>query len=94
MDEYYIPKHLDLPRKYLIFTIDEVLGISVLFLIFVFALRQHVLAIIFCALSFKALRTLKGDKSPHYLLHLFYWYLPPIFSFRQIPPSYKKRFLG
>lgn len=94
MDEYYIPKHLDLPGKYLIFTIDEILTIAICFLLFVFVLKQHVLAIIVCALAFKALRTLKGDKSPHYLLHLVYWYLPPLFSFRQIPPSYKKQFLG
>lgn len=94
MDEYYIPKQLDIPRKYLIFTIDEIMVISVLFLLFVFVLKQHVLAIIVCGLGFKALRTLKGDKSPHYLLHLVYWHLPPIFNFRQIPPSYKKRFLG
>jgi conjugal transfer pilus assembly protein TraL len=94
MDEYYIPKHLDTPKKYLIFTIDEVIIISVLFLIFVFVLKQNLLAIIVCGLSFHGLRKLKGEKTPHYLLHLAYWHLPPFFKFRQIPPSYKKRFLG
>lgn len=94
MDEYYIPKHLDMPRKYLIFSIDEVLAISILFLVFVFVLKQHVLAIIICGLAYYALRKLKGDKTPHYLLHLMYWHLPPIYKFKQIPPSYKKQFLG
>lgn len=94
MDEYYIPKYLDVPRKYLIFTLDEILIIMLIFMVFVFVLHQHVIAIIGCGLAYYLLKKIKSDKSPYYLLHLAYWYLPPIIKFRQIPPSYKKRFIG
>jgi conjugal transfer pilus assembly protein TraL len=94
MDEYYIPKYLDTPKKYLIFSVDEVVAILIIFLVLVFVFKQNILALIACVLTYYGLRKLKGDKPPHFLLHLFYWHLPPFYRFRQIPDSYKKRFLG
>lgn len=94
MDPYYIPKHLDAPRRILIFTIDEAVAMASIFLVFVFVLKQQILAIVVCALVFFALKRLKGERGPRYLWHLIYWHLPPVIRFKQLPPSYKKYYVG
>jgi type IV conjugative transfer system protein TraL len=94
MDQYYIPKYLDAPRRILIFTVDEAITIGLLFVIFVFFLKQQILAIIVCGLAYFGLKRLKGDRGPTYIRRLIYWHLPPIIKFKQIPPSYKRKFVG
>lgn len=94
MDEFYIPKYLDLPTRILTLTIDEFIGVIITFAIFVFILKMQIIAIGACLLVFFLLKKLKGEKGPYVILHLMYWHLPPILKFKQIPPSYKRRFIG
>lgn len=92
--ENYIPKHLDAPRRLIIFTIDEAIAIALPFVIFVFFLGQQIVAIFVCGVVYFSLKKLKGDRPPSYIWHLVYWHFPPIFAFRVLPSSYKKRFIG
>lgn len=93
-EQFYIPKHLDDPVRWLFWTMDEA---ALLLSGFVFGVVfNHILitALIGCALML-LLKKLKGREGHTFLLRLAYWHLPlSRRAFKATPPSYIREYVG
>lgn len=94
MDKYHIPQHLDAPFKIIIWTPDEFFAFVVPFALCLSVFNAPVTGIALGAGLMMALKKLKGEEGHHFLLHLIYWYLPPVVRYRSVPPSYMREILG
>lgn len=94
MDKYHIPQHLDEPFKIIIWTIDEFLLFVVPFFSFLLIFNNPVIGVILGVSMVYFLKRFKGEEGHYYLIHLAYWYLPPVIPFKTIPPSYARELLG
>ncbi|MBN8828914.1 MAG: type IV conjugative transfer system protein TraL [Sphingobacteriia bacterium] len=108
-DDFIITKLLDQPKKYLFWSLDEFLALSLPILIGIFANTNplnKLYIILFAPITFGLLRSIKS-KLPLNVIHLeqiTYWYLntkPIGITLRKIntptlrmPPSYIRRYLG
>ena len=89
---YKIYSNLDHPKRIIGFTIDEVLVASI-GVLFTALSEQKVLVILFSLVSLAALRRLKKNKGPKFLLVLAYWCLPRFITRLILPnlPDSSKR---
>lgn len=91
---YRFLNHLDAPKRWMGFTLDEVFIAVLSFLFLIFA--QNKIIIIGIGLSVvMGLRVIKKGKSPRHLLVLAYWYLPSSvtqFILPKLPPSHCRVF--
>lgn len=94
MDKYTIPQHLDLPTKIIIWTIDEVILFLVPFLTLLLMFDSPISGLMLGGGLVLGLKKIKGEEGHHFVMHLAYWYLPPVVSYKATPPSYIREILG
>lgn len=94
MDKYYIPQHLDTPRRIALLTMDELLVFAIPFGVLFWVDNAILLGSIIGASLVACLKKLKGEEGQAYIWQLLYWYLPPIFIYKVTPPSYLRQWIG
>lgn len=94
MDKYHIPQHLDAPFKIVIWTADEFLVFVIPFLMLLSLFNAPLMGVAIGSGLMILLKKLKGEEGHHFLLHLTYWYLPPVVRYKVIPPSYFREIVG
>lgn len=94
MDKYHIPQHLDAPFKIVIWTADEFLVFVIPFLTLLSIFNAPLTGVAIGGGLMMILKKLKGEEGHHFLLHLTYWYLPPVVGYKIIPPSYFRELVG
>ena len=94
MDKYQIPRYLDDPFRVVFWTLDELVVFGIPFVLLFFTFNSPLIAMVVATIAVLGMRKLKGDRGPHFLLHLVYWYLPPISRFKVVPPSHIRFILG
>jgi conjugal transfer pilus assembly protein TraL len=94
MDKYYIPQHLDMPFKVIIWTLDEVMAFLIPTLLLFIMFNALLTGIVIGIASLKILKKVKGEEGHYFLAYLAYWYLPPIVKYKATPPSYIRELLG
>lgn len=74
-EEFYIPKYLDAPAKWLFWTLDE--AIILILPIMLGMGCNHMFIGISCATAlFFAYKRIKAQRKMSSVTHLLYWYLP------------------
>jgi conjugal transfer pilus assembly protein TraL len=94
MDKYYIPQSLDEPFKIILWTMDEMCVLFIPFLILMFCFNSPITGLVMGSALLFLLKKIKGEQGHFFLHHLLYWYLPPLFRFKKIPPSYQRAWIG
>jgi conjugal transfer pilus assembly protein TraL len=94
MDKYRIPRHLDAPFKIIIWTADELIVFLVPFVLCMTMFNSPVIGVALGIGLVMLLNKLKGEEGQHFILHLMYWYLPPVIRYKATPPSYLRELLG
>lgn len=91
---YYLPRYLDEPKRFILWTWDELFALGLPLGIF-WLLTSQLLIALFAGLSaYLALKKLKGRQGTSFIKTLIYWYLPPLFRLRFTPPSFIRCYLG
>jgi len=90
--KYYVPRHLDDPPKFLLWSLDEAMVLLVPFIIGVL-LSQVVIGMVLGVLSMLMVRRLKSKEGSNILFSLLYWHFP-INRFSHTPPSYIRTYIG
>jgi conjugal transfer pilus assembly protein TraL len=93
-DKYYIPKAIDEPFRIYILTLDELALLVTPIVLLGFFMSQMVLGFIMGVFSLILIKKFKGEQGHFYLVHLAYWYLPPIVRFKSTPPSFIRVYRG
>lgn len=92
---YRIPQTLDEPIKFILWTLDELLGFLAPFLIFMFALNSPVWGMIVGAATLFAIKKMKGEQGHYFIVHWLYWHLPQGFiQLKVTPPSHWRELIG
>lgn len=93
-ETFYIPKHLDAPGRWFLWTIDE--AFSLLFpLFFGFALGHFILGVVLGSCVFLGWKRLKGTGQINLAFYGLYWFFPAFFSnLKSTPPSYYRFYVG
>jgi conjugal transfer pilus assembly protein TraL len=94
MDKYHVPQHLDTPFKIVIWTVDEFLVFVVPLFLMISTFNAPLTGVAIGGGLMMLLKKLKGEEGHHVLLHLMYWYLPPVVRYKVIPPSYCREIIG
>ena len=95
IENYYIPRRLDDPDRFFIWTIDELGMICVPFLVGIlwgYIAIGVIAGLILCI----GWRRVKGADGINHAIHLLYWHLPMsgLLSLRVTPPSHFRFFAG
>jgi len=91
-EKYYIPKHLDDPPRFLLWTMDEAIVLMAPFMLGI--IFSHVLlALMVGASLLLGMKKIKGNEGPNFLFNVMYWYLP-LRHFKRTPPSFIREFVG
>lgn len=93
-EEFFIPKTLDEPGKWLWFTMDETLAIigPVILGIAIGYMLSGILMSLFLLIS---LKKIKRGKSANILIFYIYWHYPAwILNLKYTPSSYVRNFYG
>lgn len=91
--QYRIPTALVTPMTVCLLTLDELCGLLVPMLLG-FVTDKEVQGLVIGIGLVIALRLLKGGRDSDSLRHMAYWYLPPLFHFKKLPPSHCRRLRG
>ena len=94
MDKYYIPQHLDMPFKIILWTLDEVVIFMVPFMTLFFLFNAPISGVVCGIVLVAMLKKLKGEEGHYFLAHIAYWYLPPLVHYKATPHSYIRQYLG
>ncbi|MCE3237367.1 MAG: hypothetical protein K0R24_348 [Gammaproteobacteria bacterium] len=94
MDKHYIPQYLDSPFKLILWTVDEIVLFIVPFFSFLLILNAPLMGFLLGAGLIMALKKIKGEEGHHFILHLVYWYLPPLVLYKVTPPSHIREIIG
>jgi conjugal transfer pilus assembly protein TraL len=94
MDKYHVPQHLDMPFKIVIWTADEFVVFVVPFFFILSIFNAPLTGVAVGGGLMVLLKKLKGEEGHHFILHLIYWYLPPMVRYKVIPPSYCQEIIG
>ena len=73
--KYRFLNHIDAPKRYLSFMIDELVVLGIFCSLLIFCTHKITIATV-GYVRFKVLRNLKKGAGPKHLLVLAYWYLP------------------
>lgn len=94
-DEFYIPKYLDAPERYLFWRMDEAM-ILVAPLVVGLMAGQFLLGLIIGPLLLVGLKKLEGKHGEKVLHHVFYWFFEPPGGHRlkATPPSWIREYVG
>lgn len=95
MEAFYIPRRLDDPDRFFIWTVDE---LGIICIPFVLGIMWGFIASGFIAgiLSYLGWKKLKGNDNINFAIYLIYWYLPAhhLLSLKVTPPSHTRFFVG
>ncbi|MGE7199764.1 type IV conjugative transfer system protein TraL [Brevundimonas naejangsanensis] len=90
----YIPQHLDLPTRYVFFTIDELMAIVVPTFIGIM-MNSFLGGLIGGGIAWMALRRVKQGTSLSRIYDRAYWLLPSsLFNFKDMPGSDLREMAG
>jgi len=92
--QYKIPRYLNEPKRFVIFTIDELIGFMAALILFGWVLNALVVGLVIGSAIVAGLKKLKGEQGLTRLYALIYWYLPPIFPYRCLPASHQRHWVG
>lgn len=92
--DYRIPRYLDRPKRVLFLTVDE--WLLAFFVLFVGwgGLDEAMFSLCVAALLVYGMKRVKAVHGDYFLWVWVYWYLPPWWTFKVIPPSYARVFIG
>ncbi len=93
MKPIYVPKYLDEPPKFLAWTYPQLLVVTGPF-IFGLVFKQIFLGLLGSVLVCVMARKLKTLLEGSCILSALYWYLPSTRTFKTLPPSYIREYLG
>lgn len=94
--QYRLIAHLDKPKRFMSFTLDELLIVMVGLLLLV-ASNNKVLVGLFSFVLLSALKHLKQGKGPRFLLVQLYWFMPSTLSqifVAHLPKSHYRKWRG
>ena len=94
MNAYHLPRYLDEPFRFMIWTLDECVVFGIPFVIATFYLDAVISGLIVGGSLLLCLRKLKGDAGHTFLYQWAYWHLPPILRFKKMPLSYQRFYRG
>ncbi len=94
MDKYYIPQHLDMPFKIILWTWDEVTVFLAPFAVLFFSFNAPLSGVGCGVMLVALLKKVKGEEGHYFLAHLAYWHLPPFVMYKATPQSYIRQYLG
>ena len=89
---YHFLNHIDAPKRYLSFTLDELIIAGIFFVLFISS-SQKIIVSLFGMGLVSLLRVLKKGEGPARLLIMAYWYLPSSitgFFLPSLPKSYQR----
>jgi len=91
--DYYLPKHLDTPERFLFWSIEEAVAMIVPFM-FGMMINQAFWGLVCSLLGFWGARKLK-QQGDNIINQLVYWHFPHSKSlYRWLPPSHIREYLG
>lgn len=93
MSRYRIPKHLDAPKRLLIFTLDEVSALLVPTLLGFILFDQLVLSSLMGSAICVGMRYFKQGEGPEIWRYIVYWYFPPVQRYHYTPPSHLRQYI-
>ena len=91
--KHFVPQTLDDPPRLLFWDMDVAM-VFVVVLGFSIMVGQMILGAILGVVLAAWFARSKSGRNRGYGLHLLYWYLPVGLSFKRVPPSSKRSFLG
>lgn len=93
--DFYVPKYLDAPERYLFWTVDEAIILLAPVVVGLMA-GQMLVGLLLGPLFLMGLKKLKGSQGEKALQHAFYWYFQPLWGhgLRVTPPSYIREYIG
>ena len=92
--KYYIPKTLDAPKRWLIFTMDE-LGVIIAPLMIGVLFDQMFLGMVFGIIGYFVWRKYKGLNKGNMMTYMRYWYLPNYLNrYKVTAKSHNRVYLG
>jgi conjugal transfer pilus assembly protein TraL len=93
--QFYIPKHLDEPPRWLFWTLDEASCLIAPPLMGLIIFDHLLMGFLLGFVLMLFIKKMKGREGHHFLLSLAYWYLPKVEKhFKALPPSYIREYLG
>lgn len=93
-DKYHFPQTLDEPFKIILWTLDELSVFMIPVLLSVSCFNNIICGLLIGGSLLVGLKKIKGEQGHYFILNLMYWYLPKIISFRKIPASYIREWIG
>ncbi len=91
--KHYVPQTLDDPPKLLFWDMDVAM-VFIVMLGFAIMVGQMVIGTIAGLILAAMFARAKSGRSRGYGLHLLYWYSPVGLSFKRVPASNKRNFVG
>lgn len=92
--KYYIPRFLNEPKRFILFTLDELIGLILALVIFAWILDALIIGLIMGSAIVMGLKKIKGEEGLLALYAIAYWYLPRLMPYRLIPASYLRHWVG
>lgn len=92
-EEFYIPRHLDEPPRFLFWTYDELFAVAIP-LGWAFLAGHPWGGLAGAVSSFWLIRRVKRGGGARRLQHAMYWLLPNFIGLKTLPPSYVRRWYG
>jgi len=91
---YQIPRYLDEPFRFIVFTMDELVMLLTPFLGGLLLFDAVITGLCIGVGGVYCLKKLKGDQGQCFVLTLLYWHLPGMLRFRVTPASHQRCFVG
>lgn len=94
LENTYIPQHLDVPERFLVFTADEAIAFVIPLLIGIIVFN-FLIGLIAAGIVVTAIRRFKQGASLARIYHALYWLCPPdIVRMKATPPSAVREMAG
>ena len=92
--DYRIPHYLNRPKRWFFLTGDEWFLALFVLLVGWGGLDEVMLSFFVAPLLVYGMKRLKATYGDYFLWVWAYWYLPPWWTFKVVPPSYERIFIG
>lgn len=92
---YYIPKKLDEPERVLFFSTDEMMVVTLPFVVLYFCFDMFMIGLLCSAISLYGWKKFKGSEQANLHVYSMYWFYPhKLTNMKATPPSYVRKYYG
>ena len=89
-----LPKYLKEPTRIVGMTVDELFVGIVLFMSNYYFFDAAITGLIIGGGMVFFIKYLKKEEGQYFINQQLYWYLPNVYQFNRIPPSYQREYIG